>query len=71
MDGPRTAESVRFLEMILGSMDRRFGPIFRGTHERPNRSKFFKENTGIHGPPIWSEFLKADAATDGQIGPNF
>ena len=51
---PRTADLVRFLE---GDAE---------THERPNRSKIFKGNAGIHGPPMRSEFLKAGAGTHGR-----
>ena len=38
-------------------------------HGRPNRSKIFKVNAGIHERLIHFEFK--EGSTDGQISPNF
>ena len=71
MDGPRTAEPVRFFKGVTGIN----GPpiwfeFIKGdgwTHGRPNRSKFLKRTAGIHGLPIWSERLKGNAEIYGPL----
>ena len=71
MDGPRTAESIRFLEKIQGSTDRWFGPIFREVCRDPWTAESVQIFQREYRDPRTADWVQIFKPTDGQIGPNF
>ena len=81
---PQLISSCSLLELFFEEEEDLMGSeisrIYFPTRKR-DRTTFFhhgvceknlKRETGIHGPLIWSEFLKEDGgSTDGRISPNF